>query len=80
MRANIVYHTDRRFKKPFTVSIDLEDDQGIVSGSTDVHGRFTNASEARKQAMLWLNVADYRESWGETKLNSEPPQIITEAD
>lgn len=80
MKAEFTLHTDKRFKKPFTISVVLRDDEGKVVGSTDIHNRFKDPSSARAQALCWIGVMDYEIGWGTTQLSDEPPQIQTEID
>ncbi len=80
MKAEFTLHTDKRFKKPFTILAVLYDDTGDVAGSADIHGRFTTPSEARAQAVCWVGIQEYEIGWGTTQGGAEPPQITTVQD
>lgn len=80
MKAQFTLHTDKRFKKPFTIQAVLYDDCDEVFGSADIHGRFRTPSEARAQALAWVGIPAYEIGWGSTELSDVPPQIQTEID
>jgi len=80
MKAEFMLHTDKRFKKPFTISVVLRDDESEVAGSTDIHGRYTTPSEARAQAVCWVGIQEYEIGWGTTQVSAEPPSITTVQD
>ena len=80
MKAEFTLHPDKRFKKRFTISAVLRDDQGEVFGSTDIHGRYKTPSEARAQAVCWVGIQEYEIGWGTTQVSTEPPQITTVQD
>lgn len=78
MKAEFRVHSDMRFKKPFTISVALHDDDGEVLSSSHLDGRYQTTSEARAQAMLWLSIDSYELKWGTTQVSADPPDIITE--
>ena len=80
MKAEFTLHTDKRFKKPFTISVVLWYDAGEVAGSAELHGRYKTPSEARAQAVCWVGIQEYEIGWGTTQVSAEPPQITTVQD
>ena len=77
MKAEFSLHTDKRFKKPYTISVVLRDDLGDIVSSSDIHGRHRDASAARSCALNWVNINEYEIGWGTIEVSSEPPQIKT---
>ena len=80
MKAEFTLHTDKRFKKPFTILAVLYDDTGDVAGSTELHGRYKTPSIARAQAVCWVGIQEYEIGWGTTQVSAEPPQFETIGD
>ena len=77
MKVKIKYYKSTQHpRKPYRVEFDI--DNGDLSCTLDMHGRFKNQREAAERARnIACRLGEFNESWGRVVVEDAPPDITT---